>query len=251
MNASSINKKFDILRLQVILGDVLTDGDLRQIASSDYGQDFDLHFSALRNVIMEKRSFVPYDWYPGEVLSLSSGFYGLENMPPARREAEGIRTAFCNAVLLVSCAFPDGYYGDLRSILINLLEALESIGSVYRHAAAETLAGILTLASGVEDTDMAVVALGLFSLALKDGNWTNSELVELIERVDWLATKEIKELQVSFGRSNFSEPWLDFSGDTKTARRWRWYVARLPEALRPSHSQEVRNWVNLVASVCA
>lgn len=248
MSEFPIMRNGDILKLQRHLGGMLSAADLRQIATADYGQEIDQHLEALVSLVREPKVFRPHAWHPGEVVALScwvpEDFHEIGSLSPAQHR----QSAFCNTVLFVSSIFEDGYYGDARRLLVRLLMLLFSLEGDIVPCVADMLIAVLQLENESDDQQKAAIAVGLFSLALRDRGWSNDELVCLIEWADSLISSDMRKLKDKFGYSYFSKTFLDFSSDRSLCRMWQNYLQRLPEFLTERHDQRVRDWVELLVA---
>lgn len=111
---------------------MLDDNQLKYIAKIDYGKDFDEHYVALKNLIVEQNGKILYDknqsWIPYEVLSLSH-FYCDKNYETAY--------VFANVILARNILMHNNIFDDFSEfeIVPDLPQPLHDIIHYHIHYA--------------------------------------------------------------------------------------------------------------------
>jgi hypothetical protein len=173
----------------------INDEVLEEIASSDYGQDMEKHFAALKQIRDTGQFPEKMYWFPGEVLELYRNSY-IENMEMrlGRFELENWARAFCCAALLRATREPWNYGDGLSTdaTAIRLVLSLRVLPVDFTGQAVKFFAWLLAH-SNPEGRDDQVCAYGIALLwfALHRAQSVNDET--LTSLVSWIIrrTKEL------------------------------------------------------------
>jgi hypothetical protein len=141
----------------------IDDEMLEEIAATDYGQDIEKHFAALKQIrdtgLFPEKMY----WFPGEVLELyrNSWFENME-MKPGNFEFETWARAFSCAALLRATREPWNYGDGIStgSTTIRLIHSLRLLAVDFTQQAVKFFAWLL-VASEPEGRDDQVCAYGI------------------------------------------------------------------------------------------
>jgi hypothetical protein len=177
----------------------ISDEMLEEIASSDYGQDMERHFAALKQI--RDTGLFPKEmhWFPGEVLELyrNSWFENME-MRQGRFELEAWARAFCCAALLRATREPWNYGDGISTeyTMIRLIHSLRVLPVDLTPQAVKFIAWLLANSEpeGVDD-QVCAYGIALLWFALNRNPAVDDEV--LISLVNWI-TRRANELYSEF-----------------------------------------------------
>lgn len=181
----------------------LTDEMLLQIAYLDYGNDADVHFTALSRIRDTATLPKRLDWEPGEVLRLARGFSAgqrsYNNGPPATAAEAALMRVFANALLLAAHSMPGHAATGIQPSNMNLCCLLRDLKVFGAEALVPATRFVAAIGSHWARGMGARAFFGVAILWLVLRNRDAFSEVDLAELTAWTIEDEAYELAVQWG----------------------------------------------------
>ncbi len=232
----------------------ITDDMLGDIASEDYGRDYEQHLVALVRLRDTGMFVEPMYWYPCEVLELVRN-YSVAGSQPNRGDEDSIRdswlTACASASLLRALGAPWHYQGDAAHPSFNLIQLIHSLRGlpVDLTSPAIRMVASLMLDSDLEGSDEQVIYYGVGLLWLTLHSTPPPPDRDLIDLCEWIVRREAelaKQLPGGFDR------WLlGICANYPPPSPWETLGPELLSLDLGSHQRQLQEWVKLIGSELA
>lgn len=238
----AISRSSDRWSLVRLLANQLSEGDLRQIARADYGQDEQEHFAQLQIIAKQGVVSTPLNWHPGEVLSLSCWSEADQVMTAEQTLAVYRRRAFCCGILLAASCDEDGPYVD-RHTLIQLIESVDALGGC-RGEAADLMLSMIHANRDADLRELAFTGFALLRFALVLPKWKDADLMILLT---WIMQVEDSDARERRAEGIYRpDQWL--KPKDKHDRKWRQLGVDLVGRVENRHDADVREIVGVLVT---
>lgn len=228
----------------------VTDADLKAIAASDYGADIPQHLNGLRNIVRNHELPDMSKWHPGEVIELSRWATVPHDAPPEKALSIHLQRLFCCTVLFMIDGEHKGSVIGIEPMLAQLIESLEAFHPDIAIYASDMVLWLLQNSDCYRLEELGCMGIALLHLAIANPSWSNEELVRVVEWLDDLDNAEMAELRDRYGYRNFPKTWLlEREEWDRCDKRWLMLANNLPTKLSDRHSDELIDWINLIAAM--